>query len=82
MSLTSCGTSPQSDHNIGTLSLMSAPKRPEYVLDFPPDTDKDYVAILVSIDDDPPHGTHHLLKGLPCDGASLLLCAYNMIRPN
>ena len=41
-----------------------------------------YVAIPVSIDDDPPHGTHHLLEGLPCDGASLLLCAYDMIRPN
>ena len=41
-----------------------------------------YVAIPVSIDDDPPHVTHHLLESLPCDGASLLLCAYDMIRPN
>ena len=41
-----------------------------------------YVAIPVSIDDDPPHVTHHLLESLPCDGAFLLLCAYDMIRPN
>lgn len=40
------------------------------------------VAIPVSIDGDPPHGTHHLLESFPCDGASLLLCAYDMIRPN
>ena len=40
------------------------------------------MAIPVSIDGDPPHGTHHLLESFPCDGASLLLCAYDMIRPN
>ena len=40
------------------------------------------VAIPVSIDGDPPHGTHHLLESFPCDGASLLPCAYDMIRPN
>lgn len=41
-----------------------------------------YVAIPFNIDGDPPHATHHLLESFSCDRASLLLCAYDMIRPN